>query len=157
MASIITGKDQIFGKWAASRIERIGTVERFGPFVALGVATGSTSTDRLMAVVIFHDDQPQYGHCQLSFAAADPRWASRQTIKALLSVPFLQWRYHKVWVAVPHTAERTLRLVRAVGFKSEATLKDHFGVGTHAVIARMSYSHYERVYWRNAPVKAKAA
>lgn len=154
MASIITGKDQIFGKWAATRIERIGTVDRFGPFVALGVATGTTANDQLLAVCIFHDDQPQYGHCQVSFAAADPRWVSKRTIKALLSVPFLQWRYHKVWVAVPHTAERTLRLVKAIGFKHEATLKDHFGRGTHATICRLSYAHYERVYWKNEQAKA---
>ena len=156
MAHIITGKDQIFGKWAASRIERIGTVERFGPFVALGVATGNTATDRLMAVAVFHDDQPQYGHCQISMAAADPRWASKQTIKALLSVPFIQWQYQKVWVAVPHTSERVLRFVKAIGFLPEATLKDHFGRGTHAVIARLSYGHYERIYWRK-PEQAKAA
>ena len=156
MASIITGKDQLFGAWAATRIKHIGRVENLGKFVALGIATGTTADDKLLGVCVFHDYYPDYGHCQVSFASADPRWASRQTVRALLAVPFFQYRCHTVRLSVAQSDERTVRLVKALGFKFEAYLKDYFGRGATAVIHRMSYSHYERLYWRKTE-QAKAA
>lgn len=154
MAYIIYDRDEMFGRWAASRIDNIKSVEKFGQFRALGVATGNTTEDRLMAVVIFHDYQQDYETCQLSFAAVDPRWASKQTVRALLSVPFLQYKCHKVWAAIPHTSERVLGLAKVLGFKREATLADHFGRGSHAVICRMYERTYNKIYWKPEQVKA---
>ena len=154
MAHIIFGKDQMFGAWAAARIPSVGTIDNFGKFVAAGVATGQTANDRLLAVCVFHEFYPRWGHCQVSMASADPRWVSKQTVKALLSVPFLQYRCHTVRVTIAHTSERTLRLVKRLGFKPEATLKDYFGRGSHAIICRMGYGYYERAYWKTEEAKA---
>lgn len=154
MAAIIFGKDELFGEWAAKRIPAIGEAKNFGGHVALGVATGFEKTDRLLAVVVFHDFQQKYGTCQISFAAADPRWASKQTIRALLAVPFLQYQCQKTWCAIPHTSERTVKLTKAIGFKQEAVLKDHFGRGTHAIITRMSDGRYKNLYWPQKQAKA---
>ena len=153
---IIIGKDELLARWAAAKIPAIGDVKLFGQYKAVGVATGTTAEDRLLAVCVYHDFQPKYETCQISFAAADPRWVARQTVRALLSVPFLQYRVNKVWVAIPHTSERTIRLVKALGFRSEATLTSHFGRGVHAVVCRMFSTDYEKLYFRR-PGQAKAA
>ena len=156
MAHILTGKDELLGRWAAAKIPAIGDVKFFGEFKAVGVTTGTEANDRLLAVCVYHDYQPKYATCQISFASADPRWVSRQTVRALLSVPFLQYRVNKVWVAIPHTSERTIRLVKKLGFKQEAILYGHFGRGINAVICRMFAAGYEYGYW-SKPKIAKAA
>lgn len=147
MALILTGRDELFAQWAAARIPHIEKVENFGKYVAVGVATGNQASDKLLAVVIYHDFYPKYGHCQISVVAADARWVSRSTIRGLLSIPFEQYGCNKVWVAVPHDQERTLKLAKALGFIREAVLKDHFGVGTHAVISRLMKREYDKRYW----------
>lgn len=153
MSVILTGRDKIFADWAARRITNVGSAG-FGPCVALGVATGEEAHDRLMAVFVFHDYQERFGTVQVSAAAADPHWASRAVVRGVLAVPFLQYRCHLVWSAIPHTSTRVLGLVKALGFKAEATLKDRFGKGTHAVIVRMESREYDRRYFRDT---AKAA
>lgn len=150
MAAILTGRDRLFARWAAKRIPQIGTFDRFGKCVAVGVATGPKANDRLMAVVVFHDYYPEYRHCQLSIAAIDPHWVSRKTVKALLAIPFYQYNCSLVWVAIPHRNERVIRLGKALGFRQEAVLSDRFGEGVHAVVLRIKRNAYERLYWDRA-------
>ena len=153
MAVILTGRDELFAKWAAKRIHNVGDAG-FGPCRAVGIATGKEASDRLLAVFVFHDYQPRFGTVQLSGAAADPHWASRGIIRGILAVPFLQYRCHLVWSAIPHTSERVIRLTKALGFKQEAILKDRFGKGNHAVIVRMESRDYDRRYFRDTEKKA---
>lgn len=157
MAHIITGNDEAFGKWAAAQIKLIGTPDKFGKYRAIGVATGTNVDDKLMAVAVFHEYIPEYGTCQISFASADPRWASRQTVRAILGVPFLQYNVNKVWMAVPHTNEKMIKIAKAFGFVQEAVLASHFGPKINAVILRMFSTGYERIYWKDKPVQARAA
>lgn len=162
MAVIITsrdkpGCDKFFAEWAGKRIPHVGSGEQFGKYVSIGVATGYEKTDRLLAVIVFHDYYPQYGHCQISVAAADPRWATRKTIRAALSVPFLQYKCHKVWVSIPQPSERTIRFAKAIGFTQEGMLKAHYGPGVSAVILRMMEQDYDRIYWPKRQPQMKAA
>lgn len=157
MSEIITGKDVVFASWAASKIPQIGKVENFGKYVAVGVMTGKTREDRLQAAVVFHDYYPQYGHCQCSVAAADPRWVSKRNIRALLSIPFFQYQCHTVWVSVLSTNERVVSFAKALGFKYHTTLPDYFGKSKHAVVCRMSVGFYEHKYWGDKPEQSKAA
>ena len=154
MAAIIIGKDELFARWAAPRIPHIETADRFGKYVAIGVATGTADTDRLMAVVVYHDYFPQYGHCQISCASTDPHWATRENFRSLLAIPFLQYGCHKAWTMTPHTSDRVIRFLKAVGFTQEAVLRDQFGLGVHAVVCRMRSRDYQRIYFRP---EAKAA
>lgn len=154
MAVILTGKDEMFARWAVKLIPHFDGIERLGKYIAVGVATGKQPQDKLLAVAIYHEYYPQFEHCQISIAAADPRWVSRSTIRGLLSIPFLQYQCNKVWVAVPHTSERVVKLAKALGFTREAVLKDHYGRGTHTVILRMMANEYDRLYWRNSVKQA---
>lgn len=150
MTVILTGRNEMFARWALPRIKHFGSPTEFmkdGRYVAVGVATGNSKQDKLLAVVMYHDYQPQFAHCAISIASADPRWASKKTLRSLLSIPFYQYKCNKVWVAVPHDHLRTLKLAKVLGFTREATLRDHFGRGVHAVILRMMIGDYNRIYW----------
>ena len=150
MAHIITGKDELLAAWAAKQIPYVGSGENFGPCRAIGVATGPEPGDRLLAVIVYHDFHEDYGHCQISGAAADPRWASRATLRGVLAIPFYQFSCNLVWTATPHTAERVIRFNQAIGFTREAVLRDRFGKGNHAVICRMTAKDYDRHYWQES-------
>lgn len=154
MASILIGHDEMLSAWAAKRIPHVGEAG-FGACKAVGVATGFDAADKLLAVVVFHDYHPEYSHCQISVAGADPRWVSKATLRALLSIPFEQYGLWKTFVSMRHKDERTIRFAKAVGFTQEAILKDHYGRGIHAVVCRLLKPDYERIYWK--PKQAKAA
>jgi RimJ/RimL family protein N-acetyltransferase len=141
MSVLIIGHGQALAKWAARRIPHVGDAG-FGPCDAVGIATGFSRDDKLLAVVVYHD--LVYDTCQLSCAAASPRWASPSTIRALLSVPFEQWGCRKVWTATPSSNVRALRFNEGIGFRREAVLRHHFAQKQHAVICSMMRSEYER-------------
>lgn len=149
MAHIIYNRDELLAAWAAKRIPHIGDAASFGPFRAVGVATGPTKDDKLMAVCIYHTYIERFATCQISMASCNPRWASKETIRSLLSFPFLQYKCWKVFTATPHTAPRIIRFNRAIGFTQEAVLSDHFGKDTHAVICRLKWPEYKKLYLPN--------
>jgi RimJ/RimL family protein N-acetyltransferase len=115
----------------------------FGPATAIGV---TTEAGQPLAGIVFHDYQPDYGTIQLSAAAISPKWASRRIVAQLLSYPFNELGVHKVWTATQHKNERALKFNKGVGFTVEGTLRDHFGVGIHAVICRMLLQDYRTRY-----------
>jgi RimJ/RimL family protein N-acetyltransferase len=149
MAFLLYGKDELLAAWAAKKIPHIGKAECFGKYVAIGVATGQTAQDKLMAVCVFHEYIPQYGTVQISMAARDPRWASKATIRDLLATPFLQYKANKVFTATPHTLERVIRFNQAIGFTKEGVLRDQFGKGVHAVVCGMLWREYRKRYLPN--------
>lgn len=149
MAFLLYGKDELLAAWAAKKIPHIGKREGFGKCVAIGVATGPTAQDKLMAVCVFHDYIPEYGTVQISMASCNPRWATKGTIRDLLATPFLQYKAHKVFTATPHHLERVVLFNRRIGFTREATLRDQFGKGVHAVVCGMLWPEYKKRYLPN--------
>lgn len=130
--------------WAAQRIAHVGA-EGFGPCWAVGVARRGT----LAAVVVFHDYQPECGTVQLSCAAENPRWATRQVIGAILCAAFagrLGRPVRKVWTATPHVNERAIRFNQGIGFVREAVLRQHYAPKVHAVICGMLDGEFRRRY-----------
>ena len=148
MAHLIYGKDELLAAWAAKRMPHIGT-QGFGPCKAVGVATGGTATDRLMAVCVYHAYSESYQTVQISMAACDPRWVSKATVRDLLSFPFLQYKAYKVYTVTPHESERTIRLNQRLGFTKEGVLRHQFGRGTHAVVCGMLWPEYKKKYLPN--------
>ena len=151
---LLTGQDKMLGKWLVDQIPHVESVEMIEPFKAIGVMSGPSREDELWGVVAFHSYVPQYRTCQISMAAANPRWASKATIRALLSVPFLQYNCHKVWTATPHMNERVIAFNERLGFKKEGVLKDQYGPKIHAVICRLLKPRFYELYipreWRQA-------
>jgi RimJ/RimL family protein N-acetyltransferase len=146
MSHLIFGHDQALAGWAARKIPHVGEVG-FGPCVAIGIASGPDSDDKLLGVCVFHDWIPSYGTMQCSMVATTPRWATKGTIAALLFYVFRQAGARKLWVAIPHRNERALNFCKGIGFTKEGSLRDHFGRDSHAVICRMLRSEYEHGRW----------
>lgn len=144
MNTLIFGHDEKFAEWAASQIPHVGPIG-FGPCRAVGVATGQSPKDLLLAVCVFHDYHVAHRCCQISFVARSPFWATRGIIKALLSIPFEQYNCFKVWTAIPLENKRAERFNRGIGFKPEGTLAHHCGVGKHVTIFRMLKPDYQRM------------
>lgn len=120
--------------------------KNFGPCVALGIADG----DKPVAGFVFHDLQvwPGGSTMQLSLASDNPRWLleRRKWARTILLYPFHTAGIWKLWTAIPHTSERTLKLGLSFGFTREAMLVDHFGRKKHAMISRMFAKDYNRIY-----------
>ena len=64
--------------------ERLGYKRGFGNCHALGVLRGES----LIAGVVYHDWSPENETVQLSAAADDRRWLSRQVVRDVLGYPF---------------------------------------------------------------------
>lgn len=127
--------------WAARRIPH---VESFGPCWACGVVRRRS----LAAVVVFHTFDPLTGTVQVSMAADDPRWATRQTIGAILRIGFdrLGAPMRKVYAATPSTNKRAQGALERIGFTREGTLRHHYGPRVHGVCYGMMRDEFERRY-----------
>lgn len=149
--ALITGHDALFAKWAADRLPYVGELG-FGPCRAVGVATGATAHDRLLAVVVFHSFQPTTKTVQISCAAVSPMWARREAIRELLRIAFEDFDCNMVWMAIPHTNERAIRFNksdRGMGMKMAGPLRHMFGPGVHAVHMSMTRNEWAR-RWKEA-------
>lgn len=138
--TLLHGLDADVAGWVASRIPHVGAAG-FGPCRAIAVMGAD---GRALAGLVYHEYNEQAGTVQLSMAAESPMWATRGTIRALLSVPFEQFKCFKVWTATPHGNARALKVNEHIGFKREATLAHHYGRGNHAIICRMLAPDYTR-------------
>ena len=160
MVHLITNRDELLLSWAAKKITHIGDPKAFMPAATLGIATGPAAGDRLLAVAIYHMFVPSYRSCMISIAAASPRWCARGTIKEILRIPFYQYDCNRVWLAIPHLAERTVKLAKALGFKQEGVLREGFGPGIHTVVCGMLRREFERrykVHGKEIPITAGRA
>lgn len=129
-------------------------VDDFGKAVALGL----TSDDgKPLAGAVYHEYHPEYQTAMISFAAASPRWATHNTVGMFLRYPFAQLGVHKLRAAVAHTNARSLKLTEGVGFTREATLRDEFGRGTHAVMFRLLRPDFVKRYGMNVQGQQQAA
>jgi len=130
--NLIYGHDADVANWVAAHIPDVGDRGFGGPVAAIGVGN-----DRLIAGMVYHDYQEQFGTIQLSMAAVSPMWARRSIIFGLLAYPFYQLNCFKVWTATAFDNEKALKVNRHVGFTQEAVLAHQFGFKRHAVIMRM--------------------
>lgn len=151
---LIFGHDEALAEWAAKRIRHMNS--GFGPSRAIGVATGQTAEDKLLASVVYHDliiGKDDYKTCQISIAAVNPRWAQRGIIYALLSVPFEQYGVNKLWSVMASDNERAIRFNQGIGFKREGVLRQHFGKKTHAIVTSILASEFKTIY--QDPIKKR--
>lgn len=144
VADLVYDQSAEIAKWVAQNIPDIDGQGFDGPVAAIGVAT-----DRIIAGVVFHDYQKQYGTIQLSMAATSPMWARQEIIKGLLAYPFYQLDCFKIWTATSRFNDRALKVNKHVGFTQEAVLAHQFGKQNHAVVMRMLRPDFEKRYGEN--------
>lgn len=141
---ILHGHSEALAQLAAKMIPDMS--RGFGPCQALGVVTGFGAKDKLEAICVYHEFQPEHKTIMMSFAAFSPRWAQKGIIRALLSVSFRQYDVKKVWCVTSIKNVRCQKLLKGLGFKKEATLAHHLGENNHAVIYRLMEKEYSVRY-----------
>lgn len=143
-------------KWAARFMPHVDGKPEL-PFGACqAVAVAGVERDPL-AVVVFHDWQPQYQTAQISMASRTPLWAQPQTILALLEIPFGRFGLRKVYTMIPSTSPRVIKFNKKLGFKHEAWLSDHFAPKVHAGVMGMKRHHYDALVRRFADGQVQRA
>lgn len=144
---MIFGHDKALSDWVQARIPHMRN--GFGPSRAIGVADGEDETSKFFAAVVYHNYVEQAGGwktCEVSIAAATPRWAQKGIIRALLSVPFEQYGVDKLYSLMLKDNDRAIKLNLGIGFRQEAVLRHHFGKGQHAVVTSMIGKEYRKLY-----------
>lgn len=81
------------------------------------VCLGVWRDNKLAAVAAFYNYRNV--DIELSFAADDPRWATKQTIRWILAYPFLQVGTQRVTAMVAKSNKRCRKLLRGAGFDEE--------------------------------------
>ncbi len=141
---LVVGHDAEVASWAVERIPHLSSVDALGPYVAMGIARDG----EMLAACIYHRWVPEYQSCEMTFAAASPRWATRGMIRGLLAVPFEQYGCQRVSAVLPHDAARTEKFVRGIGFKREGCARRGFGGRQHALLYGMLRGEYDRLWKR---------
>ncbi len=144
-------RDGVIVEWVRRMVPH---VDDFGKCVALGLTAEDGAP---LAGAVYHEYHPEYATMMISFAASSPRWATHNTVGMFLRYPFAQHGVNKLRVAVAHTNTRSLKLTEGVGFTREATLRDEFGRGVHAVMFRLLRPDFIKRYGMNVQGQQQAA
>lgn len=119
-----------------SEITREG--DNYGPHQSLGVIDGN---GRLIAGVIFHGWQPEYGVIQVTAASLSRKWATRTVLRAGFGYAFSFCR-----MVIARTSENNTpvrRLWRAFGAQ-EVLLPDLRAEGEGEAVMMLSKDSWER-------------
>lgn len=145
MSVLLFGREELLVPWVVSSVEH---VLGFDAPYAIGIATGETEQDRLMGAVIFHSWDPDARVCQMTFAASDPRWALPHIMGSVLANIFCieGSPFNRIYTIVPHKQERTVRLLKLLGFVREGVLREHLGPGIHGVVCSMLRKEFFKRY-----------
>lgn len=141
MNTLLFEADAYVGQWVVERIPHLPSVADLGPFRAIGVV----NKGEMLAGVIYHNYFPAHASCEVTFAAASPRWASRGVIRALLSVPFEQYGCRRLGAITPHKGEAMeCRILPRLGFVREGTARQFFSPTSHAAIFGLLRDEFQR-------------
>ena len=107
---ILWGQDSpAIGTFLRDRL--LGAAVETGTFMA--VARGET----IIAAVLFHNYQPEYGTIEMTAAADNPRWLTRQAIRAMDRYVFGQLGCQAVLMRSDTDNEQIAHIGRFLGFK----------------------------------------
>jgi RimJ/RimL family protein N-acetyltransferase len=118
---LVTGFDAVVAQWVA---DRIPGVDDFGPCSAIGVAD---KDQNLVAGVVFHDYQPQWGNIQVSFAADRSDWLTPGTVQAIMRYAFNQLACLRITTLTPKRNKRARQFLLKFGFRVEGNVRNGFG------------------------------
>jgi RimJ/RimL family protein N-acetyltransferase len=104
---------------------------------AIGVRRGG----RLVAGWVYHDFQPH--QCYISVASTSPRWASREVIAYLLSVPFREWGFTRISTACRASNRRSIEFQRRLGLMFEGLRPGWYPDGDGLILHGLSRRLWE--------------
>ena len=143
LPTLLYGQDDYVTAWVAERILDVAGIG-FSQGKAIGVVSADSS--KLIAGVVYNEYQPEFKTMQLHIAADNPMWARKEIIHDLLAYPFIQLDIFKAWVSIVEDNWKSLKMTDHVGFRTEATLRHHFGKNRHAVIKIMLKPNFKCLY-----------
>jgi RimJ/RimL family protein N-acetyltransferase len=120
--------DDRLAHWIAARIpgtdgDLLNRVAR-----SLGVVSGGEII-AAMAVGLW-----ERGSVELIFAADNPRWATRDTIRRMMAWPFVQLDCHRVTTRIHAKNHRAIKFNEGIGFKREGLIREGWGPGEDCVL-----------------------
>ena len=80
--------------------------------------------DGLLAVVIYNAVDEK--NCGISIASSSPKWCTRQVLRAIFSVPFIQYKLNRVTATIRASNIKSRSLVERLGFTLEGELKQYY-------------------------------
>jgi RimJ/RimL family protein N-acetyltransferase len=106
------GLNARLAEWGARHIWQDGD-RKFGPCCTMGV----TENDRLVAVVVYHNYEPDAGVVELSSAATTKRWMPRQVLYQMFETAFVGLDCQLVVLRVKPSDKSMQRMLKAYGFQ----------------------------------------
>lgn len=107
-------------KWASDRL----SLKSFGPCTAIGVLHQA----KLVAVAVFNEYR--FPNIEITFVTSSPRWASPQSVRAILAYPFKQLGCRRVTAITEATNQPARAFLCRLGFKQEGVHPDALPNGT---------------------------
>lgn len=107
-------------KWASDRLG----LKSFGPCTAIGIVHHS----KLVAVAVFNEYR--HPNIEITFVTSSPRWASPQSVRAILAYPFKQLGCKRITAITEATNQPARAFLCRLGFKHEGTHPDALPNGT---------------------------
>jgi len=105
--------------WIAKRIPAMGE----GYNWQMASAVGLVARGQIIAGMAVHTFLPHYKSCELTFAADTPKWATKQSIRALLRWPFVQLGCERITMIVASSNRSANRIAEGLGFKLEGVCR----------------------------------
>lgn len=113
----------------------------FGPGAAM-MTLGVLRGDELIGGLIYHNWDPVAGTIEISGAATDPKWLTRETIRRMHAYPFEACGCQMVYMRVPTDNDRLLRQLAIVGYRF-TVLQRIFGRARNGIVAQLMVEDWQ--------------
>lgn len=106
---LLFGADQQIAAWVGGQVG----IRDFGPASAIGVVRDGS----VVAGAVFNNFV--WPSIEITFASTTPRWATRDTIRAILTYPFVQLNCRRLTAITKATNQPTRAFLCRLGFEIE--------------------------------------
>ena len=136
------GADREVAEWVRRRINHMPSVDAMMPCVSIGVAKGG----RFVAGLVYNNYRQT--DIQVTVAADDKRWCTREVMRKVHHYPFIQLGCLRVTCIVEEGNRPTLAFLEHWGFKREGVHPFLFPDGSAGVSLGL---YRDRCRWLEAP------
>ncbi len=130
---LIEGVDRVVREFVASRAP-MGHAEFTDGDKGFAIVN---SQNQMVAGIVFSDWRPHFGTLEISAVALNSFCISPQIVVALGDYAFGKLSANRVWARTASKNHRAAKLLKHIGFTSEGTAADFYGVNRHAETFRM--------------------
>lgn len=108
-------------------VSKLTGTQDFGPCKTIAFLSENSK-----AVVVYNwKDESNIG---MSIAATSPKWCNRKAIKIAFGFPFIQLGMNRVTSIIRETNEKSIKLVKGLGFRFEGEMRGYYENGDSALM-----------------------